>query len=309
MSDKNSYLIIGGSTKCGTTSVFSYFQFHPQVCPCVMKESRYFLEKDYLISAGRQKETSVKSFGDLFLNCGDKSTRLEATPDYLYSSFSAERLSEELNDVKLVFILRDPVDRMISWYKFASLNGMIPHETSFDEFVSLQVSDPSSSTPQYLRAMEQGNYSRYLDRYIRIFGKSKVHVCYYEDLKNDPRGFCEQIAEFAGIDPSWFSNYQFEIFNKSVPVKSVSLHQLFRKMKRTIRPATRLFPARIREKLKFAGQKAENIYIKANRQDKQPDISIGDASMAILRNRYGSEDQKIAELIGKFPDWNYLNQA
>jgi hypothetical protein len=307
VSDKNPYLIIGGSTKCGTTSVFSYFQFHPQVCPCVMKESRYFLEKDYLISAGRQTEPAPQSFGELFLNCGENSIRTEATPDYLYSSFAANSISEELENVKLIFILRDPVDRMISWYKFASLNGMIPRGTSFDDYVAMQILQPTSSTPQYLRAMEQGNYSGYLNRYLQIFGKSNVHICFYEDLKNDPREFCEQIAVFAEIDPSYFSSYQFQIFNKSVPVKSVSLHQLFRKLKRTIRPATRLFPGRIREKLKFAGQKAENLYINANRQSEESDLIISKTSGTILRNYYGNEAKQITELTGKIPNWSYLN--
>ena len=305
MSQQNRYLIIGGSTKCGTTSVFSYFQFHPEVCPSVMKESRYFLEKDYTIAAGRKTEAGARSFSELFINCSENQIRLEATPDYLYSSNALIKIKEELEHVKMIFILRDPVDRMISWYKFASLNGMIPKDTSFNEFVSLQVKEPSSSTPQYLRAMEQGNYSKYLIRYFAKFGVSGVKVCLYEDLKNDPLNFCAEIAEFAGIDASYFDNYQFEVFNRSVPVKSVYLHRLFRKLKRTIRPATRLFPYKVREKLKFAGQKAESIYISANKPAEETAINISETTLAYLHSEYKSEGSEIHKLTGKLPDWNY----
>ncbi|MBL0339638.1 MAG: hypothetical protein IPP71_01235 [Bacteroidetes bacterium] len=55
MSQKK-YLFIGGSTKCGTTSVFNYFEFHPEICPCVMKESRYFWTKEYPLDATCREE-------------------------------------------------------------------------------------------------------------------------------------------------------------------------------------------------------------------------------------------------------------
>ena len=53
--DRNQYLIIGGSTKCGTTSLFNYFEFHPGVCACSMKESRYFLEPEYKLIAQKPR--------------------------------------------------------------------------------------------------------------------------------------------------------------------------------------------------------------------------------------------------------------
>lgn len=306
MIQQHRYLIIGGSTKCGTTSVFSYFQFHPEVCPSAMKESRYFLEKDYAFTSGRTSEKVAENFSSFFINCTGTQLRLEATPDYLYSDNALVKIGEELQDVKMIFILRDPVGRLISWYQFASLNGMFPKETTFDQFISMQAIEPSPTAPQHLRAMEQGKYSKYLNRYLQKYGKDRIRICFYEDLKNDPKEFCTGIAAFAGIDASYFDTYQFEIFNRSVPVKSVSVHQLFRKLKRTIRPVTRIFPARVREKLKFAGRKAENIYLSANRETGSPEISISDTTLQYLQQQYQNELQEIRQLTGKSPDWSYL---
>jgi len=304
MSDPGKYLIVGGSTKCGTTSVFSYFQFHPQVCPCVMKESRYFLESDYLFSAGRKNTPEVDSFSKLFSGCTDSQLRFEATPDYLYSQIAIDRIGAELEQVKLVFILRDPVDRLISWYKFASLNGMIPKEVSFDEFISMQSFE--STAPQHLRAMKQGCYSKYLRAFISRFGKERIHVCFYETLKTDPQNLCSGIASFAGIDTNYFEGYRFEVFNPSVPVKSVMMHRLMRQFKRSVRPLTRLFPDKVREKLKFAGRKAENLYIAANKDTDGTEVVIGNDTIHHLRKLYKNEPAEIAQLTGRQPDWNYL---
>lgn len=90
--DSNKYLIIGGSTKCGTTSVFSHFEFHPDICPCIMKESRFFWNNDYLLEAASRDHTRYSAFSDLFQNCENKKLRLEATPDYLYSSATAYKI-------------------------------------------------------------------------------------------------------------------------------------------------------------------------------------------------------------------------
>ena len=102
-----------------------------------MKESRYFLESHYNISSGRKTKQEASSFKDLFPECNNSQVRFEATPDYLYSQNAIEKISDELAHVKLVFILRDPVDRLFSWFKFALLNGMIPKDTSFDEFIAM----------------------------------------------------------------------------------------------------------------------------------------------------------------------------
>ena len=113
MTEKSKYLIIGGSTKCGTTSVFKYFEYHPEICPCILKESRYFLEEDYQLIGGKRNKSEYTSFDRLFQDCRPGSIKFEATPDYLYSRHAAAKINNEIPDAKLVFILRDPVQRLL----------------------------------------------------------------------------------------------------------------------------------------------------------------------------------------------------
>lgn len=303
MKDQNKYLIIGGSTKCGTTSLFSYFQFHPQVCPCIMKESRYFLEKDYFVMTASRKREHWGNFSELFMNCAAGQVRLEATPDYLYSAAALSGISGELGDTRLLFILRNPVSRLVSWYKFGTLNGMIGKETTFREFVTLQKQDSGLDTPQHLRALEQGRYSGYLEKYLQQLGAARVKVVFYEDLSGDPLTLCREVCSFAGIDPTYFDHYEFRIFNKSVPVKSVSAHLLLRKIRRSIRPLTRMLPAGIREKLKFAGHRIEEAYQTANRDEDTGAFAMDPETAEYLRNYYSGESEAIRKLTGTNPPW------
>lgn len=310
MSGERKYLIIGGSTKCGTTSVFSYFQFHPQVCACKQKESRYFLESDYLILAKGRNHSRVNSFEDLFPACGDDLVRLEATPDYLYSVEALQRIKKEIPGVKLVFILRDPVDRLISWYRFARQNGMVDTDTGFDQFVAEQVRDADvKNAPQHLMALPHGKYSSYLQPYINSLGKDNIHIAFFEELSKDPKSFCSDICSFAGLDFNYFSDYKFKIHNPSGEVKSVTAHLRLRSLKRAIRPITRIFSGNIRKRIKLAGRGIENSLRKMNEENEITGFMLNNDIHEQLKAFYRDEINIIVKLTGRIPDWKYLKES
>lgn len=310
MSEERKYLIIGGSTKCGTTSVFSYFQFHPQVCACKQKESRYFLESDYLILAKGRDHSRTHSFDDLFSACADDQVRLEATPDYLYSSEALQRMKKEIPGVKLVFILRDPVDRLISWYRFAKQNGMVDAKTGFDLFVAQQVIElEEKNAPQHLMALQQGKYSSYLQAYYNGLGRENIHIALFEELRNDPVSFCSNICCFAGLNSNYFDHYNFEIHNPSSEVKSVTLHRWLRWLKRGIRPITGLIPGNAGKKVKLAGRGMERSLRGLNADSDAGRVLLSDMLIKELREYYSGELNFIAQLTGKTPDWKYLRES
>lgn len=299
--DSGQYLFIGGSTKCGTTSVFNYFEFHPQVCPCKMKESRFFWTNDYPLVAASRPEYQTKNFNTLFENCEPVQVRLEATPDYLYSKGSAEKIHAALDKVKFVFILREPVSRLISWYRFSKTNGLIPKQDSLSDYLDLQ-HQATSGKQQHLYALEHGKYAAYLEDYIRIFGKENVHIGFYEQLVSDPETFCKQIARFSGIDDTYFNNFEFRIFNRTVAASNVGAHQYFRKFKRMVRPATRMFHPAIRKKIKLAAHRLESTYQSANRDIAENKVVISPELKNFL-DTYYQEDRKQLERIIPIQYW------
>ncbi len=107
---KPDFLVIGAA-KAGTTSIYQYLVRHPQVVPSLLKEVGFFdLRKSYI--------NGFDWYCSHFPQVPDGETFLtgEATPSYLNRRHVAERVFETLPDVKLIVILRNPVERTISAY-------------------------------------------------------------------------------------------------------------------------------------------------------------------------------------------------
>ena len=133
------YLIVGGTTKAATTSLFAYLAAHPAICAATYKETRFFLAKTYPLPSKYRYSGNVEEYNLLFPeeDDGDSRIRLESTPDYLYCPNARERIAEFLPHAKLVFSLREPISRLISWYRFAKQNGTLPQTLSFDGYVEM----------------------------------------------------------------------------------------------------------------------------------------------------------------------------
>ncbi|MBK8847823.1 MAG: sulfotransferase domain-containing protein [Bacteroidetes bacterium] len=161
-----SYCIIAGSTKCATTSVFAWLADHPMVCGSVVKESRFFWDNTYpMPSTGYHYSNGISSFQSIFKCEKNETILLEATPDYMYGDTTASIINSAISGVKIIFVLRHPVDRLVSWYKFAAQRNLFDSQTTFEQYVNMQVMQPDAITPQHLRAMEQGRYAFYLKKY------------------------------------------------------------------------------------------------------------------------------------------------
>jgi len=301
---ENKYCILGGSTKCGTTSVFNYFEFHPEICPCKMKESRYFLETNYKLVAKQRTSGKYQNFNELFNNCKPGSVLLEATPDYLYSNTAADKIKSEIPGCKIIFILREPVSRLESWYRFALLNGLIKQQTSFEDYIGQQ-KNYQDDAPQHLRSLEQGRYSGYLEYYFQLFGKDNIHVCFYEDLVADSKKFCAAICDFTGINNRYFDNYNFKIYNKTVAARNVGAHLLFRKFKRTVRPAVKLLPDGLRKRLKLAGYNLEKTYSNINTDKTDPSVELNNEMKSFLEEYYNPSNKHLEKLTGLALPWKY----
>ena len=113
------YLIVGGTTKAATTSLFTYLADHPAICAATYKETRFFLSSDYPLPSKYRYKGDVEEYDLLFSNADTTQLRMESTPDYLYCEQARERIATSLPAAKLVFSLREPISRLVSWYRFA----------------------------------------------------------------------------------------------------------------------------------------------------------------------------------------------
>lgn len=295
------HIIVGGTTKAGTSSVFSYLAAHPQVCSSALKETRYFLDDDYPLE--RAMDPRQSAYGTCYPAYQEGQVCAEATPDYLHSPGTADRLAKNLGDVRIVFLLREPVSRLVSWYRFAGQRDLIPATMSFADYVRCQL-EPSTNErrEQHFMALEQGRYSNYLARYLRRF-PDRVSIVWFDRLRDDPRSVMATVAELAGIDVKFFRDFDFDVINRTTAVRNPRLHGKLVVAGRRLRKVVHRFPG-IHDALRAGKRFVAPVYEKFNRGVQGPAFDIPSSISELLHDYYRDEPARLAELTGERPPWS-----
>lgn len=295
------YLILGGTTKAATTSVFTYLRDHPEVCGATLKETRYFLDTEYPLPIPRSYREGAGNYERYFDPCAGRPVRVEATPDYLYSEETPDALRRHLSDVRCVFILRDPVDRLVSWYRFARQNGQLPSDCSFETYVSQQL-DGTAPSGQPWRAVEQGRYARYLRPYIDVLGRNRVETLFFEEVTGRPREALRRIASFAGIDADFYDAYTFRVRNRTRDVRSARLHAAYRWLLRTVRYRVHQWPW-LHSALRRLRAWIDPLYYAFAARTDEPTVDVPPALRGRLRRYYAGDVKALTALLNETPPW------
>lgn len=310
------YLIIGGTTKAATTSLYYYLADHPEVCATTLKETRFFLDPSYPVQPQSAKwQDGIEQY-KTFFKTDAKCLRVEATPDYLYSSGTPQRLKTMLPNAKVVFILRDPITRLVSWYKYAKQRNNIPASMTFDEYVELQLrenyfekakqtmlsqrSSEDANLEYFLSALEHGCYSSFLKDYIDTLGKENVKIYFYEDLCTKPLHILEDICGFASIKSDFYQNYDFKVFNRSVKIGNTKLNDFYSKLRRGIRRRTHNLP--IHNSLRQVRLWFDPIYNRLNSQEADT-VEITPSTRRKLESYYRDDIRELQALVGHPTPW------
>ena len=185
-------LIIIGGLKCGTTSLHHYLNLHPEIAMSRPKELNFFVS-----------ELNWPLGRDWYAGHFDPSARIrgESSPHYTNRpSFNGVpgRMRELLgSDVRLVYVVRDPIDRMLSHYLHNVGGG---YE---DRSLADALSDPESSY------VARSRYFFQVEPYLEEFGAERVQIVGREELKADRPGTMRRTFGFLGVDPN-FTSEQFE---------------------------------------------------------------------------------------------------
>jgi hypothetical protein len=125
---------------------------------------------------------------DFFRDCAPELPMGELSPNYFAAPEAPERIARHLPHCRIVCTLRDPVDRMYSFYRLMRHNGWT--RATMEELAE-------SATP----ATEGSRYVHYLARWRAHFGAERVLVVLYDDLERAPQDFLDTICGFIGIAP------------------------------------------------------------------------------------------------------------
>ena len=190
-------LFIIGSMKAGTTFLWTLLAAHPSIFMSEPKEPCYFVDPKDLQTVfpwmwRRGYWKSEQNYLRLFEASGDAPVVGEASVFYSYLPMApgvAARISRFNPDARLIYLMRDPVERTIShyWHNVRYFGEHRPIERAIQD------------DPQYL---EVGNYARQLPHYFEHFERERILLLTFEQLTENPAATAAAVFDWLGLDPA-----------------------------------------------------------------------------------------------------------
>jgi hypothetical protein len=244
MPDQRIDLVIAGVEKAGTTSLKNYVGEHPAICTHEAREFRYFLNEEQYAQGF---ESAVKKYFGSGFDSAD--VRLAKHVGICYFDYAAGRLHEHNPDAQLVLILRNPVDRAYSSFWYSRSRGWEDLET-FEQAVDAEEDRIARGGLQSHRCayLARGDYEVQIRRLFALFGRERVCIRLFEDMRRDPLQVCREIFATAGVDAS-FSPRIDRVHNRSALIRSSRLARVVQGPPESLR---RVVPAAMRRAVKRA---------------------------------------------------------
>lgn len=198
-SPKLDFVIIGAQ-KSGTSSLYNYLKLHPDIAmSSPMKEPGYFLDEQAMIRYWRGRGYQIASRDDLFLRHMLEDYRGqpcfgEASTYYTIGRQSREqaiprRMADHNPEMKLVYILRNPLDRCVS--NFLHVARKRRGAKSLQEFFATPTQAPVLTSCYFWQ----------LSPFMEQFGESRVHVIVFEEMLKEPGATLTRLHEFLEVRP------------------------------------------------------------------------------------------------------------
>lgn len=218
------FMIIG-TQRGGTSSLFKYLSYHPEIRASIRKEVEFFnrFGSQHGVSWNRA-HFPLTTQRHQANRAGRQLLTFEATPVYLDHPHTPRQVAEMMPEVKLIVLLRDPIARALSHYHHMTRlrleNLPLAQAIRFEEERIHQerarvFADPNYFSRIYTRVCYayRGFYAEHLLRWFEHFSRNRLLAVRSEDLFNNPPGVLERILTFVGVDPTWrppsFVNYSY----------------------------------------------------------------------------------------------------
>jgi len=278
---------IVGAPKAGTTSLHHYLEQHPEIQMSAVKEPSFFAPSSDPLTEGARvaRRDDYEALYDPAMT-----VRGDASPSYAMYPLRQgvpDRIKELVPDAKLVYVVRDPIERTISHYHqlVATSGERRPLEEALGD-----LGDPRS--PCVCASL----YALQLELYLRRFTQDQVLVIDQADLLMQRRPTLKKVFEFLEVDSS-FESQQFDIeFLKSAGRRTYP-PGFTRFMMSSVRPRSQWIPPRIRRSLRLS---VERVLLPPLEM-----AELDDHLRSRLEDLYAGENQRLRSLTGKaFSAWS-----
>jgi hypothetical protein len=204
--------LIVGAQRCGTTSMYRTLSQHPAVLKAVLHKGVHYFDTGYEHGpAWYQGHFPLRARAALVRRAvGETPLTFESSPYYMFHPLAAQRISRDLPGVKLLVLVRDPVERAYSAHAHELARG---YETEpFERALELEdhrlageaeriVSQPGylSHSHQHHAYRTRGHYAEQLERLGELFGRDRVHVVDSGLFFTDPELVYDAVLDFLGL--------------------------------------------------------------------------------------------------------------
>jgi len=206
------FLIIG-SMKSGTTSLHQYLSCHKDIYMTIKKEPKFFLydnehQKINGFTKSEMRKISMRGYNGESL-IGESTTDYTATP--LKGLNTPKNIFLANPGMKFIYIIRNPLERIISHYK-----GGIRQR-----WISKENQDINIFIPKWEHGLQVSLYYNQLNNYLNIFNRNQFKVILFDDLITDTTQTINSILEFLGLDISRYYLASFKVYNKAPKEQNV----------------------------------------------------------------------------------------
>lgn len=185
------HFVIIGAMKSATSSLYEQLSGQPGIFMCTPKEPNFFSDDE-------QYAKGMSWYSSLFADAHEGSLVGEASTHYTKLPThpgTVQRLKEHLPDARFIYVMRHPVNRLISHYIHEWSTGV--YRCGIEEAID-----------KYPELVTYGCYAMQLEPYFEAFGRSAVLPVFFDHLLSEPQAELERICRFIGYggQPVWIQD-------------------------------------------------------------------------------------------------------
>jgi Sulfotransferase family len=232
--------IIGGAPRSGTTLLCHALERHPDVYI-----AKPYLPEPKVFLGPEQGQTQYQArYAELFADAGDRRALGEKTSRYFESAAACQRIRTHLPEVRMLFILREPVARAYSNYLWSAKNGL--ETLPFEDAVDLEGRRDAPAAAAHARPFDylaRGDYDVFARWYYDAFGRDAVRFCLYEELIAEAEPVLHDLQRFVGVEPIRLGVADLGVINSAREVGPAIRLETEARLRRRMAPIVQRFRA------------------------------------------------------------------
>jgi len=206
--------LIVGAQKAGTTALYRYLEQHHQLL-----QNKSWKEVHYFDDVKNYQKGIVWYLGHFPYKI-EKKNRLvfEATPEYLYYDHIPKLIKQDLGEMKIMIILRNPAERAYSAWKMYNSFQNNPHEhlreiydgRTFAESIYQEMNNELDIDNEPYHYIGRGKYVYQIENYLEYFAKDSILVLDFNNFKKNLKSMLDQVCNFLEIE--LFTRGEIDVF-------------------------------------------------------------------------------------------------